>query len=166
MHTYPFKPLSETIVFLAEVENEPWYPFKSEHGLRLFCLMSSPKVSYNLRRSVGAYLAKAGFLEKGEFKTAESVLRQWPDAPWQRKIITPEGCHQALAVRYRDALVLFAKTINNPRWDVQADLVWGPELAEDDATRGDMPGGVPEHPQGYLSDVCHGVWCDQTHGSV
>ena len=29
-----------------------------------------------------------------------------------------------------------------------------------------VAGGVPEHPQGYLSDVCHGVWCDQTHGSV
>lgn len=126
----------------------------------MFCLMSSPKVSYHMRRSVGAYLAKAGLLEKGEFKAAESVLRQWPDAPWQRKIITPTGCHQELAVRYRDALVLFAKTVNNPRWNVQADLVWGPELAEDDATRGDMPGGVPEHPQGYLSDVCHGAWCD------
>ena len=149
-----------------EAQKNPWYPCQTEHGLRLFCLMSSPKVSYNLRRSVGQYLAKAGFLAKGEFNAAEAAVRKWPDATWHRKVVTPAGCHQQLTVRYRDALVLFAKTVNNPRWDVRHDLVWGPELAEDDATRGDMAGGVPDHPHGYLSDVCHGVWCDPQKNMV
>ena len=70
----------------AEAAKNPYYPLQTAHGLHLFTLMRSTKPSYNLRQSVGRYLAKAGFLAKGEFKAAEAALRSWPDAPFSARL--------------------------------------------------------------------------------
>ena len=128
-------------------KNNPHWPCDTQAGYRLFAALSDSKTSDGQRRDVGKILASEGLLASNEFKAAERRLAAMPQARWQERRCTDDGDREKLEVHYRDIVVQMASVLRNPRLD-PTRIIWGPELCKDSSSG----------PDGYLSDVCHGLW--------
>ena len=142
----------------AEPPGEHW-PCNTAAACELFDMLSGGKIPAGLRARIGSYMWKHRFFAEPEFAIAEERMRAYPQAPWIVRSVAPavEGWTDPVDVHYRDVLVQAASVLRHPRCDPTKDLVWGPEVETDEATR--------QCSIGYMADFCHSAtWAP--HGRV
>ena len=125
----------------------PHWPCNSAVAVELFDMLSGGKIPSGLRARIGMYMTKHKFFTEAEFAIAEARLKDYPQAPWKVTSVAPEEWHESVDVHHRDVLTQVASVLRHPRCDPKTDLVWGPEVETDAATK--------QCPHGYSADLCH-----------
>lgn len=126
------------------------WPCNTADAYHLFEILSDARISATTRRRVGHFMHAIGAFDENEFAIAEERLTLAPQSEWTTVDVTPDGWTDKVHVQFRNIIVLMAGVLRSRQLCSKTGAVWAAEVEKDDKTG----------PEGYLADVCNGLWYD------